>query len=139
MKGMISAYNTHSKLKRMNSNLKLEKLHHVTIHVKNITEARAFYENIPGIVLANMPLSVSEKGIIWYNLPDGRQIHLFPWEEDISQTRAHFALTVENIEAWHSFFKNQGCEIIEPMVNYGAERFFIRDPSGNLIEFLKLK
>jgi catechol 2,3-dioxygenase-like lactoylglutathione lyase family enzyme len=123
----------------MDSNLKLGRLHHVTIHVKNVAEARAFYENISGIVSAKMPLSVSEKGIIWYNLPDGRQIHLFPWNEDIPQTRAHFALTVENVEAWRSFFQNQGCEIVNPTVDYGAERFFVRDPSGNLIEFLKPK
>jgi len=124
-------------IKDMNSNLKLGKLHHVTVHVKNVAKTQAFYESIPGIVLANTPLPVSEKGIVWYNLPDGRQIHLLPWDEDIQHTRSHFALTVENIEAWHSFFQNQGCEIVKPTVDYGAKRFFVRDPSGNLIEFLR--
>lgn len=113
------------------------KLEHVAVHVNELESTRKFYEEILGWSPSDVSDEVTSKGIVWYELPDGRQIHLFATDAELPINRAHFALNVEDVSGWRTFLENAGVEIVEPLVNlYNAERFFVRDPSGNLIEFV---
>ena len=116
----------------------ISKLDHVAVHVNEIEEARRFYEHVLGWVPSDMAEEVISRGIIWYDLPDGRQIHLFSTDAELPINRAHFALNVEDVSAWRAYLTDLGIKLVEPSVQlYNTERFFVRDPSGNLIEFVR--
>ena len=116
----------------------ISKLDHVTVHVNDLASARHFYEHVLGWVASGTADELLSRGIVWYPLPDGRQIHLFETDANLMVTRAHFALSVDDVTGWRTYLIAAGLEIIEPLVSlYNAERFFVRDPSNNLIEFVK--
>ncbi|NOQ96712.1 MAG: hypothetical protein GQ561_00975 [Calditrichae bacterium] len=51
---------------------------------------------------------------------------------------AHLAITVEEIETWEAYLNDHNVETYPPKFDlYKAKRFFVKDPSGNRIEFLK--
>ena len=120
------------------SKLTLKGLHHVAIHVHDIEESEKFYERCLGLSPIATPEDIKAKGIRWYDLPDGRQFHLFEKQVEIPISRAHFALEVEDADSWRENLKSKGIEIDEPTVDlYSAKRFFVRDPSGNLFELVQ--
>jgi catechol 2,3-dioxygenase-like lactoylglutathione lyase family enzyme len=117
---------------------KINGLNHITIEVSDLQVAIDFYCNILGLTELPTPDAVKDYGIIWFDLNDGRALHLVQ-NKGVSQTgKAHFAITVENIEAWRKFLEGKNVEIFSPMFKlYNAERFFLKDPSGNRIELIK--
>jgi catechol 2,3-dioxygenase-like lactoylglutathione lyase family enzyme len=116
----------------------ISKLDHIAVHVNKLEEARRFYENVLGWAPSNKAGDLISRGIIWYDLPDGRQIHLFATDTELPVNRAHFALNVEDVSGWRVYLTDLGIAFVEPSVQlYNAERLFVRDPSGNLIEFVK--
>jgi len=47
------------------------------------------------------------------------------------------ALQVDDAQAARSWMKEKGFDIEETILIPGADRFFIRDPDGNLIEIIE--
>ncbi len=123
----------------MNAYPEIRSLHHVAIHVSDLREARDFYENIIGLLPLEMPEVARSRGIVWYRISDYSQLHVF--ERNIlppRESRAHLALEVSDVDAWRKYLVEKGISIELPTVElYDVKRFFIRDPSGNLLEFVK--
>lgn len=116
----------------------LASLHHVAITVANLSEAIEFYASGLGLVELETPSSVIEQGIRWFDLGQGRALHLIATSETAPASRAHFAITVDDVAAWQSYIERQGIKIIKPTIDLaGAKRFFLRDPAGNLLEFVE--
>lgn len=112
-------------------------LDHVAVHVNDLGLAKEFYEKVLGLSPSDISEDISSKGIVWYRLADGRQIHLFRTDDNLPINRAHLALQVESVEDWRQYLTDRNVEIVQPTVQlYNADRFFARDPSGNLIEFV---
>ena len=118
--------------------VKIKGLHHVAIHVRELDSAKEFYEDIFGLAPTKTPDNARENGIAWYELPDGRQLHLFERKESTETGRAHFALEVEDLDSWQKLLRDKEIATEEPTVDlYKAKRIFIRDPSGNLFELVE--
>ena len=116
----------------------IESLHHVAITVHDLSAAVAFYSEILGLAELEAPAAALENGIRWFDLGNGRALHLVRTDEAVSGGRAHFAITVDDIKGWRAFVEERGIEVQAPRLElYGAERFFMRDPSGNLLELVK--
>jgi catechol 2,3-dioxygenase-like lactoylglutathione lyase family enzyme len=65
-------------------------------------------------------------------------LHLVETSGFYAQERAHFALSVTDVNAWREYLIARGSRLVEPKVSlYSAERIFIRDPSGNLLELVR--
>jgi catechol 2,3-dioxygenase-like lactoylglutathione lyase family enzyme len=117
---------------------KVRGLHHVAVPVVDLAAAVRFYRETLGLPELSAPDGARERGIRWFDLGDGRALHLIPWKAPVPRTRAHFALSVEDLRSWRSHMEGCGVEMDRPLVDlYGIERFFVRDPSGNLIEFVQ--
>ena len=115
----------------------ISSLDHVAVHVNTLDTARSFYEEVLGLLPSAIDPAVASRGIVWYLLPDGRQIHLFATDNELPINRAHFALQVDDVPGWRRYLESHGIGIVKPSVDlYEIERFFIRDPSENLIEFV---
>jgi catechol 2,3-dioxygenase-like lactoylglutathione lyase family enzyme len=117
---------------------KINVLNHIAIEVNDIQKALAFYLNILGLTELTTPGDVKESGIRWINLGNGQALHLVENREATSANIAHFAITVDDIEVWRTYLTSKDVEIFSPKIKlYNAERFFLKDPSGNRLELVK--
>lgn len=116
----------------------IERIDHVAITVRNLENAFQFYREVLGLEELQTPPDAAAKRIIWMKIPGGGMLHLVETPEPIPATLAHFALRVKNIDDWHVHLKNQEIELIDIPINVpGVKRLYVRDPSGNLFEFIE--
>jgi len=117
---------------------KITTLHHVALVVDDLEQASEFYRSVLGLKEIPPPSGVSESGIRWFDLGEDRALHLIQDDLKRQHTRAHFALAVEDVDGWRSRFERLGIPTVAPKVTlYSADRVFVRDPSGNLLELVK--
>ena len=111
-------------------------LNHVNITVPPSVSvaAKDFYGLQLGLVEIPKPEQSRTRGGAWYQLDDN-QIHLSL--EDVKETKSkrHICLVVRDIFQAEQRLREAGVEILpdERPVS-GWQRFYVRDPGGNLIE-----
>ncbi len=117
---------------------KIKSLHHVAIVVQDLLQAIDFYANKLGFKEITAPPTAIEQGIRWFDLGDGRALHLVENEATFPLLPAHFAIEVDDVAAWRAYIGQTDLTILEPTVDlYNADRFFLRDPSGNRLELVQ--
>lgn len=106
-------------------------LHHVTVGVRDIAEARAFYVDALGCTEIERP-DFGFDGL-WLDC-GGTQLHFFVTDVPRPE-RDHFALHVAGIDAVVERLEAAGVGVFraDPLPGAGRQAF-LRDPSGNLIE-----
>lgn len=114
-------------------------------------EALAFYRDLVGFKPLKKPDSLGPRGghfcvseDPWYELHVGIARGTSADDIDFKNTlRNHLAFQVENLADARHKFEAAGVEIIEAEAAYSKERdfhqdrFFVRDPGGNLLEILE--
>lgn len=107
------------------------RLHHVSVQVpvEELPRCRAFYEDVIG--LESIPALA---GIWWYRLAEGCHLHLLSGEPAPLTSIAHFALHVEDLDAILERCRAAGADPRPGEDLWGAPRWFVRDPVGNLVE-----
>ena len=109
----------------------------ITIPKNAEDEARKFYCEFLGLREIPKPESLQKRGGFWLEI-GAFQVHVGTEDGfDRSQTKAHIAYEVENLEGWRERLVQNDVKIIEgiPIPNYS--RFEFRDPFGNRVEFLE--
>jgi lactoylglutathione lyase len=116
--------------------MEVKQLNHVAIHVADVERSCAFY----GQVLKLQPLdrpAFSFPGA-WFRLGVDQELHLIGDRQYdvVSHHRGnHFALLVDDIDAWEACFGAQGIEHLPRKVRPdGAYQIFLKDPDGHYIE-----
>ena len=99
-------------------------------------EVRAFYGGVLGLVEKDVPASLADQELVWFEAgPDDLELHFLPdtVPPDAAAQR-HLCLEVEDLPGWRRKIEDAGVDTIdqEPIPN--RPRFFCRDPFGNLIE-----
>ena len=116
-------------------------LHHVALMAADLDATVDFYSRILGFEELQTPEGAAEKGIRWFDLGGGRALHLVKLPGDFRPpdgSRAHFAVEVDDADAWRRYLEGKGVETTRPLIEiYRAKRFFFQDPSGNLGEFVQ--
>jgi catechol 2,3-dioxygenase-like lactoylglutathione lyase family enzyme len=105
-----------------------------------LSKARGFYEGLLGLVPLERPANTdSGRPGAWYQCGP-QQLHLTT-EKDASAvneaSRRHPAFRVASLEAMRQRLETAGVEIIAANRFPGQERFFVRDPWGNRLEFVE--
>ncbi len=119
--------------------MSLLKIHHAQITIpKNAeSEARKFYCEFLGLREIAKPESLHGRGGFWLELGD-LQIHVGTEKDfDRSQTKAHIAYLVEDLNVWREKLQAKDIEIIEGVPIPNHRRFEFRDPFSNRVEFLE--
>ncbi len=108
-------------------------IHHVSINVTDVEEARAFYVDKLGLELIERP----ELGFPGYWLKAGEQeIHLIGVDSGRPLKEQHFALYVDNVDETILSLRDLQIKVSKPSLIPGICRaVFVHDPSGNMIEF----
>jgi catechol 2,3-dioxygenase-like lactoylglutathione lyase family enzyme len=105
-----------------------------------LARARKFYEDLLGLTPLERPANTdSGQPGAWYQC-GVQQLHLTT-EKDASavnkKSRRHPAFRVADLEALRARLQQAGVEIIAGNRFPGQERFFVRDPWGNRLEFVE--
>ncbi|TMU87054.1 glyoxalase [Bacillus sp. BHET2] len=115
-------------------------LHHVSLTVTDLDQAKAFYGDI--LCLNEIPRPDFDFPGAWYEI-EGQQLHLIvdPSSQTIredkrlSSREGHFALRVRNYSDALAWLKEKEVEVLEkPHSKSGFAQIFCADPDGNLIE-----
>lgn len=111
-------------------------LNHVAIHVADVEKSCAFYRDILRLEPMARPGFVFPGA--WFRLGTFQELHIIGERKEpvISHNRGnHFALRVDDLEAWQAHFKKHGVEYRPPQRRPdGATQIFLRDPDGHTIE-----
>ena len=112
-------------------------LNHVQISIPKGAEdeGRRFYCGLLGLVEIEKPASLKGRGGFWLQVGD-RQVHVGT-EDGVDRyiTKAHVAYEVDDLEALRARLEGAGIAINEAVAVPERDRFEIRDPFGNRVEF----
>ena len=114
-------------------------LHHAQITIPRGTEelGRQFYCQLLQLPEIEKPTSLQGRGGFWLQVGD-RQVHVGTEDGvDRGPTKAHVAYQVTDVAAWKGRLQTHGIEILEGVPIPGYDRFEIRDPFGNRLEFIQ--
>ena len=108
----------------------------VTIPIGRENEARAFYIGLLGLKEISKPESLTDRGGFWL-LAGAIALHIGVEPDwDRTQTKAHVAFSVADVETWRARFATAGCQVIESVPIAGRDRFESNDPFGNRLELI---
>ena len=111
---------------------KLAGVHHVALCVADVAQALVFYEEIIGCVPRTDRPDFGFPGA-WLDAGT-QQIHLMEFG-DPQRTMSHFALHVDDIDAWCAHFDANNVEYQRSPHTQGAgQQVFLHDPAGNQLE-----
>lgn len=110
-------------------------LHHLELAVREGEEeaGRRFWNGVLGLQEIPKPASLDARGC-WFQLPDGREIHLGVAEEFSPATKAHPAFAVDDIDAIATALAAAGHPVRWDR-RLQRRRFYSADPWGNRLEF----
>jgi catechol 2,3-dioxygenase-like lactoylglutathione lyase family enzyme len=116
--------------------------HHVNVTVPRTLEqaAKDFYRRSLGLEEVLKPEASRGRGGAWYQL-GSLQLHLSVEDGVIEQSSTrHICFVVENLNRAKEHLASAGVTILpDPRPVPGTERFYVRDPGGNLIEITERK
>ncbi|MBI1211043.1 MAG: glyoxalase [Alphaproteobacteria bacterium] len=108
---------------------------HVNVAVPRAREAEVlrFYREVLGLLEIPKPVELRSRGGAWFEAGNA-QIHVSLEDLEVPQSRRHFCILVDNLDAARHAMKRHHVAIEEGGTAEGLTRFFIRDPVGNRIE-----
>lgn len=116
----------------------IDRIDHVQVAAPRGSEAEAivFYSGILGMSEIEKPEPLRVRGGVWFQF-GSFQLHVGIEEPFAPAKKAHPAFKVTGFEEMQKFMKEKGVAFKVDDSIPGVERFFIFDPFGNRLEFLK--
>jgi len=114
-------------------------IHHaqVTVPADALPAAKAFYCGVLGLAEIEKPIELASRPVFWVRVGN-RNVHIGTDQSaDRSRSRAHLAYEVADANRWESYLTGRGIAVEHPIAFAGHRRFQIRDPFGNMIEFIQ--
>lgn len=114
-------------------------IHHIQLAAPRDSEsdARAFYGELLGLREIEKPSTLKKRGGVWFELGDGRQVHIGVEENFIPARRAHPAFVVVGLDALREKIERAGYQTTSDDFFIGYNRFYAHDPFGNRLEFVE--
>ncbi len=111
-------------------------LNHVAVFVTDVSRSRQFYREV--LQLEEIPRPAFTFPGAWFRLGLVQELHIIGERPDqgvIRERGDHFALKVDDLEAWREHLQSLGAILRGPVRRPdGAMQIFIGDPDGHLIE-----
>ena len=116
--------------------MKIAQLNHVALHVADLERSVRFYTDV--LRLAPMPRPAFSFPGAWFRLGADQELHLIGerTQEVVSHNRGnHFALLVDDMDAWEDYLRAQGIEYLPRRTRPdGALQIYLIDPDGHYVE-----
>ena len=120
--------------------MQFSQIQHCSLVVEDLERAAAFYRDVLGLTEIEIPATFKPAGlnVRWFRL-GYQQIHILLGNENQPNSQHHMALQVDDAQEARSWMKEKNISIEETILIPNADRFFIRDFDGNLIEIIEWK
>jgi len=120
--------------------MKILELNHVALRVRDVERSCQFYRDV--LLLEEIPRPAFDFPGAWFRLGSAQELHLIGghnMEPETPRMRGnHFALQVDDPEAWHQHLQERGVSVRGPIKRPdGATQIFIGDPDGHSIELFR--
>jgi lactoylglutathione lyase len=117
--------------------MKTLELNHVALLVSDVDKSCGFYRDV--LRLEQIPRPAFNFPGAWFRLGTAQELHLIgggsAGAKPASSRGNHFALRVDDPEAWRQYLQPLGVIVRGPVTRPdGAIQIFIGDPDGHLIE-----
>jgi lactoylglutathione lyase len=116
--------------------MKIVQLNHVALHVADVPRSVSFYRDV--LQLEPLPRPAFSFPGAWFRLGEDQELQLIGERtvEVVSHHRGnHFALMVDDIDAWEKHLSQQQAEHLPRKIRPdGAYQIFLKDPDGHYIE-----
>ncbi len=121
----------------------IQRLHHVSLIVADVTRALAFYQTVLELEMDTERPDLGYPGA-WLQLPGAQQIHLMQLDNpDAASQRPehggrdrHIAFMVTSIDEIAKRLQQQGLSFTRS--RSGRKALFCRDPDNNALEFVEV-
>lgn len=115
----------------------IQGLDHIQLAMPRGEEARgrAFYGELLGLREIPKPPELAKRGGLWFELADGRGVHLGVEEPFRPAKKAHPAFRVTTLDALVARFREGRHPVLWSFEVPGVRRFHGEDPFGNRLEF----
>ncbi|TWT27517.1 VOC family protein [Planomicrobium sp. CPCC 101110] len=116
----------------------IDKIDHIQVAAPSNSEQAAisFYNGILGMNQVEKPDALKGRGGVWFEFAS-YQLHVGVEEPFSAAKKAHPAFQVTGFEQLQKHLSASGIEVKNDDSIPGVLRFFIADPFGNRLEFLK--
>jgi catechol 2,3-dioxygenase-like lactoylglutathione lyase family enzyme len=119
--------------------LEITGIHHHAVLVSDIRRAVLFYRDVLGLTPTSSPSTFKfadeMKRVRWFLAGPRVQIHLMPGTPTPSPGN-HVALEVRDLVAARQHLTTHGVTYRDQTAIPGADRLYLNDPDGNLIELI---
>jgi catechol 2,3-dioxygenase-like lactoylglutathione lyase family enzyme len=117
--------------------VKIKAIDHVQVAIPVGGEdvARAFYADVLGLTEVPKPPELAKRGGAWFDVSDGRQVHLGVEADFRPARKAHIAFQVDDVKWLNQAARTAGYEVKDDDPLEGVDRIFVFDPFGNRLEF----
>lgn len=121
--------------------IEISALHHTALSVTDLAASRQFYEEVLGLRQVDRP--AFPFGGVWYELGDGRQLHLIVHEDPrmlrgtrtIDLRDSHMAFRVTDYDGALAHFRAHGVDCLARPDNVTPwKQLYVTDPDGHVIE-----
>jgi catechol 2,3-dioxygenase-like lactoylglutathione lyase family enzyme len=121
------------------NSMKISGIHHVQVCIPadNEAEAREFYKEVLGLKEIPKPEALQKNGGMWFQV-GSQELHIGV-EEQVFKGKHHPAFLVTGLNELKDHLTAQEITIQKELPIPGFNRFSIRDPFGNRIEFIEPK
>lgn len=110
---------------------------HCSVLITDVERSRLFYGGLLGLEELHSPRTF-DFVVVWYACgASGQTLHLLLKDTPDTRSPRHFALRVEDAALARRYFQEHNLPTRETTPIPGADRFFIEDPDGNLIEIIQ--
>ncbi len=119
--------------------MKILDLNHVALAVSDVPRSIRFYQTVVGLQQKPRPAFDFEGA--WFALGETRELHLLEGldtEVHEDPRGSHFAMEVDNIDAWQRHLEEQGTRFALNLRPDGAKQIFFEDPDGHVLEFCSI-
>ncbi|WNB90565.1 VOC family protein [Bacillus sp. NEB1478] len=118
--------------------MKIIGVHHVQlcIPVDKEQEAKKFYNEILQLQEIEKPDELKKNGGMWFKIGP-QELHIGVEPQSIPKGKQHPAFLVQDVNEWHNHLLEQGVVIQKEIPIPGFNRFSIRDPFDNRLEFIE--
>ncbi|MHB8439456.1 MAG: VOC family protein [Acidimicrobiales bacterium] len=106
-------------------------VHHVSVNVRDVEEAVAFYTDVLGLTVRDDRPDFGFGGS-WLNI-GAQQLHLIEADPPASLGQ-HFAVQVADLDEAVASVRARGVEVSDPRPVAKSRQAFLMDPSGNQVE-----
>ena len=120
--------------------MRFAQLNHVALHVADVEKSVVFYRDV--LHLEPIPRPAFSFPGAWFRLGVDQELHLIGGRdrEVVSHNRGnHFALLVDDFEAWEKYLRENHVKFAPRRVRPdGALQLYVIDPDGHYVELCTL-